>query len=107
VEVINLDRMTKGSEITLDQSEVVYGTPEQVDVGLWLKANTSMDDIMANIGKETAGDVEILRANASISRALGGTGRKPARNGQCPFASRVIGSILHNRCRSLAARLNF
>ena len=47
VEVINLDRMTKGSEITLDQSEVVYGTPEQVDVGLWLNANTSRDDIMA------------------------------------------------------------
>ena len=47
MEVINLDRMTKGSEITLDQSEVVYGTPEQIDVGLWLKANTSMQDIMA------------------------------------------------------------
>jgi hypothetical protein len=66
-----------------------------------------MDDIMANIDKGTAGDVEILRATTSISRALGGTGRKPVRNGQCAFASRVIGSILHDRCRSLAARFNF
>jgi hypothetical protein len=47
VEVINLDRMTKGPEITLDQSEVVYGTPEQVEVGLWLKTHTSKNDIMA------------------------------------------------------------
>ena len=41
-------QLTKGSELTQDQSAIAIGTPDQIDVGIWIREHTPDNAILAS-----------------------------------------------------------
>ena len=47
IEVINLDRLTKGPELTSQESAIAIGTADEISAGEWIRSNTDLNTVVA------------------------------------------------------------
>ncbi len=47
VEAINLDRLTKGPELRVEEASTALGTTDEISVGTWIRNNTELSAIIA------------------------------------------------------------
>ena len=47
VEAMNLDRLTKGSELGVEEASTALGTTDEISAGTWLRDNTDLSTIIA------------------------------------------------------------
>jgi hypothetical protein len=47
VEAMNLDRLTKGPELRVEEASTALGTTDEISVGIWIRNNTELPAIIA------------------------------------------------------------